>query len=369
MVLTTSLSILSKSFKVRNDKPKIDHHIFQCHYKLTTNILFTFCILVTANSLIGDPIECLSNFSKKPEIQKVVTKYCWLLNTFTINNHTKSQPMRGLGHVNGDVRQHSYYQWVPVMLFFQAITFYIPHWIWKILEDGKIRMITEGIRGRHIDGFDNRKIKLNRLIQYCLQTLHTHNVYACGYFLCELLNTVNILGNIYITNKFLGSTFLLYGYEVTMFYINHKTKSFGYSNPMEVVFPKITKCIFYKYGPSGSIQDIDVMCILSQNNINEKIYFFLWFWFIIVGILSIYAVLYRLVYITQSFIWKNKIVKIATTSNNKDSQKMFIKNLQVGDVLFLNLIEKNIHFMNFKVLVEELWQQIKLTHSRKKSDL
>jgi len=53
MIPISSLDIITKSFKVRNDKPVIDDYIFQCHYKLTTNILLTFCLLVTSINLIG----------------------------------------------------------------------------------------------------------------------------------------------------------------------------------------------------------------------------------------------------------------------------------------------------------------------------
>lgn len=53
MISITAFDIIAKSFKIRNDKPVIDDYIFQCHYKLTTNILLTFCLLVTSINLIG----------------------------------------------------------------------------------------------------------------------------------------------------------------------------------------------------------------------------------------------------------------------------------------------------------------------------
>ena len=49
------------------------------------------------------------------------------------------------------------------------------------------------------------------------------------------------------------------------------------ADPMNVVFPKVTKCTFHKYGPSGTITKHDGLCILALNIINEKIYVFLWF--------------------------------------------------------------------------------------------
>lgn len=35
------------------EKAIIDNLIFRCHYRITSAVLFVFCILVTANSLIG----------------------------------------------------------------------------------------------------------------------------------------------------------------------------------------------------------------------------------------------------------------------------------------------------------------------------
>ena len=44
-------------------------------------------------------------------------------------------------HGDDDERiYHAYYQWVPLMLFFQAICFYAPHWIWKQCDNGKIKV-------------------------------------------------------------------------------------------------------------------------------------------------------------------------------------------------------------------------------------
>ena len=36
-------------------------------------------------------------------------------------------------------------------------------------------------------------------------------------------------------------------------------------DPMVYVFPRVTKCIFHKYGASGSIQKHDSLCILPLN--------------------------------------------------------------------------------------------------------
>ena len=54
-------------------------------------------------------------------------------------------------------------------------------------------------------------------------------------------------------------------------------------DPMNRVFPKVTKCTFHKYGPSGTIENHDGLCVLAMNIINEKIYVFLWFWYVVLA--------------------------------------------------------------------------------------
>ena len=45
----------------------------------------------------------------------------------------------------------------------------------------------------------------------------------------------------------------------------------------------MTKCTFHKYGPSGTIQNHDGLCVLAINIITEKIYLILWFWFVLLA--------------------------------------------------------------------------------------
>merc|ERR1719318_2423554 len=77
---------------------------------------------------------------------------------------------------------------------------------------------------------------------------------------------------------------------------------------MNIVFPKVTKCTFHKYGPSGTITTHDGLCILALNIINEKIFVFLWFWFVFVAIVSIITIIYRLIVIAVPRLRVNIIV-------------------------------------------------------------
>ena len=94
-----------------------------------------------------------------------------------------------------------------------------------------------------------------------------------------------------IDSRFLGYTFMTYGSDVFAMTFGDPE---GRSDPMNMVFPKVTKCTFHKYGPSGTITKHDGLCILALNIINEKIYVFLWFWFVALALFSALAILYRM---------------------------------------------------------------------------
>ena len=80
----------------------------------------------------------------------------------------------------------------------------------------------------------------------------------------------------------------------------------------------MTKCTFHKYGPSGTITTHDGLCILALNIINEKIYVFLWFWFLGVALYSITAILYRIIILASHSIRVRVIMKRIHQTVNKN---------------------------------------------------
>lgn len=293
MTVFGMVSAVAGFIKIRYlvDKANIDNMVFRAHYRVTSAILFLACIIVTANNLIGEPIQCIND---RGVDNHVINTYCWITSTFSLpheqGKHIGTEAAHpGLGNDNQERHYHSYYQWVPFMLFFQGCLFYVPHWIWKNWEQGKVRLISEGMRGLLVGAKEEREHRQSRLVQYLIETMHLHNTYAFGYFLCEALNFVNVILNIFLTDKFLGGTFLSYGTDVISFSNQNQENR---TDPMINVFPRVTKCTFHKYGAGGSIQKFDALCVLALNILNEKIYIFIWFWFILLAVLSGLAIVY-----------------------------------------------------------------------------
>lgn len=99
------------------------------------------------------------------------------------------------------------------------------------------------------------------------------------------------MANIFWVDKFLGGSFLTYGTDVLEFSNRNQEERY---DPMIEVFPRVTKCTFHKFGSSGTIQKHDALCVLALNILNEKIYIFLWFWFIVLAVMSGLALIYSM---------------------------------------------------------------------------
>ncbi|XP_055588292.1 innexin inx3 isoform X1 [Uranotaenia lowii] len=335
------------------DKAIIDNMVFRCHYRLTSAVLFLSCVLVTANNLIGDPISCINDGAIPGH---VINTYCWITYTFTLPGQ-HGRPLgtavahSGLGNeYNQERTYHSYYQWVPFMLFFQGLLFYMPHWIWKNWEEGKMRMISDGLRGALTLGVGERKERQGRLIRYLYESKKTHNAYAFGYFICEALNFVNVIGNIFFVDKFLGGAFMTYGSDVLKFSdLDQENRS----DPMIEVFPRVTKCTFHKYGASGSIQKHDALCVLALNILNEKIYIFLWFWFIILSILSGLAILYSAAIVMMPTTREAVLKRRFRTATSSQIQAL-VRRIQIGDFLMIHLLGQNINVTSYGEVLHSL---------------
>lgn len=359
MAVIGMVSAVSGFVKIRYllDRAIIDNMVFRCHYRLTTAILFVCCIIVTANNLIGDPISCINDGAIP---MHVINTFCWITYTFTIPGQQHRQigtevASHGLGNEFGaEKKYHSYYQWVPFVLFFQGLLFYVPHWIWKNLEDGKIRMITEGLRGMITIPDDYRKERQNRIVQYFVESLNSHNGYSFAYFFCECLNCVNVILNIFMVDKFLGGAFMTYGTEVIKFSNMNQENRY---DPMIEIFPRLTKCTFHKFGPGGSPQKHDTLCVLALNILNEKIYIFLWFWFIILSVLTVAALLYSFVIISMPTTRESVLRRRYRNGTGKVIEGL-VRNIDVGDFLILHLLGENLNTKSYTDMLQEICSKI-----------
>ena len=84
-------------------------------------------------------------------------------------------------------------------LFFQAVLFYIPRWLWKNWEAGKITALMMDLDIGVVSEVE-KKQKKKLLLDYLYDNLKNHNWWAYRYFFCELLAFLNIIGKSQFTS-------------------------------------------------------------------------------------------------------------------------------------------------------------------------
>ncbi|XP_068235264.1 innexin inx2-like [Palaemon carinicauda] len=304
------------SIKLKVDlRPKVDSFVFLLHYRYTNLIFMVSALLSTLYDAVGKKIDCMATGVSTD----VVNEYCFIMGTFTVDRlhglevgvdvpHPGVGPLVRAGGVEEEITVHSYYQWVPFVLFLQGLFFYFPHWIWKRLEGGFFREVIQDISvkdylGANLKIYFNREERFKALVQYITNHMDRHTSWAGKFFFCELLNLAVVVSMLFFTDAFLGGEFLTYGssiIEIASLDPENRT------DPMSLVFPKMAKCTFKSFGASGTIQIKDVMCLIATNIINEKIYLFLWVWLVlltaITAIWSVYRVLTIMLPFLRTFI-------------------------------------------------------------------
>ena len=338
-------------------KPKSVHNdniVFRVHCKTTPMLLLLCCVLVSLRQYLGDPINCtMLGGNTEAMNPKMLDTYCWIQSTFTVPSRATSEIMPYPGVVtpdkSDDLKYHTYYQWVCFTLFFQAMLFYMPHYLWKMCEDGKCKMLLMNLQSPVIRKAD-RQDQQKRFTEYFSASLHHHKIYAFRFFCCEVLNFVNVVAQIYFTDLFLGYEFTTYGFRMVHFLEMDQADR---PDPMALVFPKMTKCTFFSYGGSGTIQRIDSLCVLPINILNEKIYVLLWFWFTVLAALSGLMLVYRLVLLRIPQL-RLKILLLRARIVEKDRVEVVESHCDIGDWFVLQQMGENMDMVAFNELIKML---------------
>lgn len=291
-------------------KPRADSLVFQLHYRWTCLLLLACASLTTLYDFIGAKIDC--SLYKGAIETDLINTYCYIMGTYTVDHLHNGQVGKptgpafpGVGPHNpeeDDVTYHKFYQWVPFVLVIQAATFYLPHLLWKREENSLFKSIIQDMNwkdylsaskdGTHIGNYFNRHKEFEALATYMVDQYDSYAGWAFKFIGCEVLSLLVTLLNMFITNLFLGGAFLEYGVKVfAMSDMNPENRT----DAMQEVFPRMAKCSFNVFGPSGSVESRDIMCLLPTNIANEKIYLMLWFWFLILATLGMLWLIVRAV--------------------------------------------------------------------------
>ena len=128
-----------------------------------------------------------------------------------------------------------------------------------------------------------------------------YNIYYYGFIFCEILNLLVTVIAYFLTNRFLAGRYLDYGIRVFQYYQfpPEEKERTGVQNPMCYTFPRIASCDWHRFGSAGEQENINAICVLALNIINDKVFLIIWWWYYILFFLGISRLIFRIVQINS----------------------------------------------------------------------
>ena len=183
------------------------------------------------------------------------------------------------------------------------------------------------------------------------------------YLLVKLLYLVNAVAQIFLLDVFLGgSPFDAYGLAVLRGAVDLNA---DWPTTNSTRFPRVTICDM-KVRRLGSVHRYSIQCVLTINFYNEKVFLFVWFWLVMVAVVTLYSLIMWLVrfrfskmsrrYVKHHLYYLNKL----TSPRDLTKVNEFIdKYLREDGVFILRLMAQNTSTITATEFIASLWENFK----------
>uniref|UniRef100_A0A0K0FM44 Innexin n=1 Tax=Strongyloides venezuelensis TaxID=75913 RepID=A0A0K0FM44_STRVS len=342
------------------------------NYYATSIMLAFFAFAISAKQYFGSPIQCWVPSEFRGGWEKYAEDYCFINNFYHVP-FGEDIP----DDVSEREDQISYYRWVPIVLFIQAICFYLPNWLWNILHKQTAvnprAIVNEARKCKGLNGSE-RDQEIEVLSKYICESVmeFDHNATlkistaksgynaTALYLFSKFLYVINAIGQLFLLNHFLGGDYLNWGFE-TLYDV-----AYGYEIRENSIFPRVIMCDF-QVRVLGNLQRHSVQCVIMMNMINEKLYLFLYFWLIFIAVISVFSFLYYFVVMMIPGLRENNAIyylkkEYRKTGLFKDAPKLnrFVhKFLRPDGVLTLMFIRENVGDRIAYDLVKKMFEHYK----------
>lgn len=352
--------------------------------RYTVVLLVIFAILVGLNQYVRNPITCWTPVHFERSHAKFATNYCWVKNTYYLPWH-KEVPKEG-----EDRQMITYYQWIPFILLGQALLFYGPTMIWRGLNSkagidadnilsaahtfSKTNMVetrdrTMTMLTSQMDRFlcsrkssrwscDIKSLLSSTLCRLCGKRLGNYLVVL--FLFSKICYIANVIGQLFLLNVVLSTKYTTFGIDI----VREMAANRDWSEDAYVAFPRVTLCDFKIRGQDmANVHAYTIQCVLPINLYNEKIYVFLWYWMILVTVISCLSFV---VWFLRAVIRSDRIsfvtnhLKLGGVLQNDNIQsdlvhKFTTKYLRQDGVFLLRLIAHNTNNITTTEIICSLW--------------
>jgi len=324
------LSIRELKFHVDDD------HVDRLSRQYTVIILICFAFLVSTKQFVGRPINCWCPAEFTDSHVDYTNSICWVSNTYYLpmERVIPEQNFNTLASLNEqaaaaaqpsvDTQRISYYQWVPLILTVQAVMSYVPCQVWRFLNRRSGIHLSALMDAAHVSSeasyleIREKAIRyiVNQMDRYllaqrdyrtgcCVRIKHFIAKVCCvvggklygnylitAYLTIKAIYVINSVGQLFLLDALLVNDYHLYGAYI----VERLLRGQDWSQSER--FPRVTLCEF-PIRRQSRLHNYVVQCALTINLFNEKIFLFVWFWYVglaLISFINFFTWLFRALY-------------------------------------------------------------------------
>ena len=333
------LSIRELKFHVDDD------HVDRLSRQYTVIILICFAFLVSTKQFVGRPINCWCPAEFTESHVDYTNSICWVSNTYylpmsrvipeqnfatltSFNDPHLPQQQHSAAAVafqpSADTQRISYYQWVPLILITQAVLSYVPCQVWRFLNRRSGIHLSALMDAAHVSSEASYLEIREKAIRYitnqmdryllaqrdyrtgcCVRIKHFIAKVCCvvggklygnylitAYLTIKAIYVINSVGQLFLLDALLVNDYHLYGAYI----VERLLRGQDWSQSER--FPRVTLCEF-PIRRQSRLHNYVVQCALTINLFNEKIFLFVWFWYVglaLISFINFFTWLFRALY-------------------------------------------------------------------------
>jgi len=242
-------------------------------------MLIIFSILTTSRQFFGEPITCQPTHGNVMKAN-IFTTYCFMNGTYTKLPQSRAERLNSNeAHVGitSDAGEHlkevhhTYYQWIPFILFIQGIFFYLPYRVWKHCLGNKISKLLAKMND---DPLSNVPLQdqVEDLARFVAENPLYFRPLAKKLFGISFLALIQAVLQMYAMDIIFDGQYFGLGCD----FYTVRSALWEYSIILEEMFPIVVGCKMSYINTVGSIGTESGICTLNQNILNQKLFVISW---------------------------------------------------------------------------------------------
>jgi len=311
----------------------------KCHYIISCGLFAIFSLFIGSWLTVGEPLNCIVPTEFSATWIKYVQSYCFVDRIY-IKNITKMYLDDENGQEPNPEDYINYYQWIPLILAFQSLLFYLPHAFWCYLQKRSDidfgHVIDMCLKARSSASEERQKLVqdvASCTYMYCSQLNLCFTTIV--YLVSKSLNLANVFTQLLFINYLFGNGRWNWGLEIL------RNSWEGISWRETTYFPRFGFCSVDMHMYLGQSNTRELQCALIVNVYNEKVFTIAYFWLIFLTICTLINAFYSSTIYIVSFSrvsYGNGLMKRSKLGGQKVSD--YVTNvLGIDGILLLRFIE------------------------------